>query len=167
MHHIKILPLLFLVIALGGCSLFENDEKEKPEELPLSVLETAPQTITIDGVNLSLSTFMWRDFMPIAPADGRPLVAIFRIKTPDSTAVPQGLEAEAAWVVHGGEIWATYFADTDTPPSEIKPWQIYKVARDGPKLGPHVFVDAIVRLKDASGKSYLLRAPKQYISRTD
>jgi len=41
------------------------------------------------------------------------------------------------------------------------------VARNGPKWGPGVEVDVVVRLRDAAGHGVLLQAPGQLIGRTD
>ena len=110
---------------------------------------------------------MWRDFQPVAPRDGRPLVAIFWISTVDSTALPSEMTADAAWVVDGQKVWDTWFIDDEPPLSERQPYQLYEVARDGPKWGPDIAVDAVVRLRHAEAQTYLLRAPSQYIIRTD
>jgi hypothetical protein len=37
------------------------------------------------------------------------------------------------------------------------------IVRDGPKWGPDVMVDVIVRLRDSAGTESLFRAPKQLI----
>lgn len=162
------LSLLIVGIALfvSGCSLF-GDDSSSPEELPVQTLRAAPTQVTIDGKNLSLDTFMWRDFQPVAPPDGEPLRAIFYITTKDSSAVPEGLDAVAAWVVHKENVWSTHFTGEDPPPNERQPYQLYEVARDGPKFGPEVRVDAVVRLKERSGETHLLRAENQFIKRTE
>ncbi len=110
---------------------------------------------------------MWRDFQPISPSDGKPLIAIFWVYSADSTALPAGLMADAAWVVSGESVWDTYFTDEEPPPSEQQPYQLHEIAREGPKWGPGIEVDAVVRLRDGNGEVYLVRAPSQYISRTD
>lgn len=155
-----------IFIFISSCSLF-GDDSTSPEELPIQTLRGAPVQVTIDKKDLTLNTFMWRDFQPVAPPDGEPLRAIFFIRTKDSTAVPEGLEATAAWVVHEKNVWSTHFTGEDPPPSERKPYQLYEVARDGPKFGPEVRVDAAVRLKEHSGESHLLRAKNQLIKRTE
>src|SRR5438552_2287407 len=41
------------------------------------------------------------------------------------------------------------------------------VARDGPKWGPGIAVDVVVRLRDGAGHEVLLQARAQWINRTD
>jgi hypothetical protein len=40
-------------------------------------------------------------------------------------------------------------------------------AEGGPKWGPGIEVDVVVRLRDAAGKSWYLKARRQPIHRTD
>ncbi len=162
--------LIFIFVYLiSGCSIFDSEEKiqDGPGELPLSTLKTAPDTLIIGDKNLILRTYMWRDFQPISPPDGKPLIAIFWIITTDSTDLPEGIHADAAWIICEEEIWDTYFSEEEPPPYEEQSYQLYEVARDGPKFGPDVYVTAVVRLIDNSGVSYLLKAENQYIERTD
>ena len=42
-----------------------------------------------------------------------------------------------------------------------------KIARDGPKWGPGIQVDVVVRLLDKEELFYLLKAENQLIQRTD
>ncbi len=99
--------LFSLALSLSACSLFSGDDA--PEAPPLSQLHASPEVVTIGGEDLVLSTSMWRDFMPMAPPDGRPLIAIFYISTADSSAFPEGVTSDAAFVVYGDEVWATYY----------------------------------------------------------
>jgi hypothetical protein len=99
--------------------------------------------------------------------DGEPLIGIFRVYSADSTALPEDFAVEAAWLVDGTEIWATYFTGEEPPESEQQPYLWYEVARRGPKWGPGITVDAVVRIRNADGVAYLLRAPGQQIWRTD
>lgn len=161
----QILLCLTFCTTLSACSLFDGDDG--PGMLPLSQLRAAPDTLTLGDQNLVLRAFMWRDFQPISPPDGKPLIAIFWVYSADSTALPAGLTADAAWVVSGENVWDTYLTDEEPPPSEQQPYQLHKIAREGPKWGPGIEVDAVVRLRDERGESYLVRAPSQYISRTD
>lgn len=159
---------LILLLAFACVTPEDGDEKaDTPGELPLPTLEASPDTLNIGGKKLILTTYMWRDFMPVSPPDGKPLIAIFTILTADSTDLPSGLEADAAWVICEGEIWSTWIDEEAPPPENGDPFQLIRVARDGPRFGPDVFVTAVVRLTDNQGTVYLLKAENQYIHRTD
>lgn len=148
---------------LGGCSVFGSDET--PGSMTRDELLSAPETVIVDGHELALRTYMWRDFMPISPPGGKPLTAIFWVFSADSSELPEGLEVDAAWVVKDDEIWDAHLVG-DEPPEQL-PYQLERIARDGPKWSPFIEVQAIVRLREANGKTHLLRASGQSIERTD
>ena len=135
---------------------------------PLSELEGAPSRVQIAGSELKLETYLWRDFMPsfspTATPNGTPLIAVLRILTTDGTRVPEGLRAEQVSINYQGEVW-TAAVKQEHPSTE--PGVLEVVARNGPKWGPGVKVDVVVRLRGARGQTYWLRAPDQPIHRTD
>lgn len=155
---VRTASLLTAVLALSAC------EAGMPTS-PAGVgeLRSAPTSIVVDGRTLTLRANLWRDFMPISPPDGQPLAAVLQVQPATGTTVPASLHATAVFVVLGGDAW-TASALEERPRSETAP--AYEVvARGGPKWGPDVNVDVVVRLTDGS-RSWLLRAPGQRISGT-
>jgi hypothetical protein len=148
---IKILPICLVVILVGIATYF----------LFIHDLRAAPEKIEINGTEYTLETDLWRDFMPISPPDGGPLVALIKVRTPGETAISAKIDATRLWVVKGVEIWET----------ELASWEgstigdtLEKVGWNGPKWGPEITVDVVVRIIDLeSGKSYLLKASNQDI----
>jgi hypothetical protein len=103
---------------------------------------------------------MWRDFMPISPPDGRPLAAVLTIRTEDGSPVPPTITADTSWVIHDADVWTA--AVEERPRAETAP--AYEViARNGPKWGPGITVDVVVRLIDSTGRAFRLRAAAQPI----
>lgn len=101
--------------------------------------------------------------MPPSPQDGRPLTAIARVQTVDRTPVPATLRATDVWVVLGSDVWRAAVRE-ERPRSDTAP-DYEVVARDGPKWGPDVTVDVVVRLTDGR-RDWLLRAADQRIAAT-
>ena len=159
-HFLVILPT---AIWLAGCALLGTDDG--PPDLSLEELGAAPSLVTIDGKVLSLETYMWRDFMPMAPPAGRALVAILRVRTDDGSAIPDGLRMPAAWIVNDRQVWGTFLEDEQPEPHPDDALEL--VARNGPKWGPHIEVDVVVRIQESNGALHLLRAAGQPIDRTD
>jgi hypothetical protein len=131
----------------------------------LARVRAAVDSVTAAGATLRLEALLWRDFMPVAPPDGEPLRAVLRVSTADSSAFPPGVRADAAWVLNGGAVWATWVEETrprvaGDPTLEVS-------AAGGPKWGPGIEVDVVVRLRDAGGAAWYLRARRQLIHRTD
>ena len=128
-------------------------------------LRAAPTMITAGGVSVQLAPFVYRDFQPISPPDGKPMTAILRVKTADGSAFPTGVRIDSAWVLYGRAVWAATVQEeiSAQPGSPVREW----VVRNGPKWGPGVSVDVVVELVETVGSTSLLRASDQLVQRTD
>jgi len=154
------LALLSLIALLAACS-GSDDSHTTPTA---SDLTSIPQRIVVRGESLMLETYIWRDFMPIAPPDGRAMIAAVSIKTVSANPIPPGIDADSLWMFKNGDIWATAFSGEDRPSD---PHVLSKVAREGPLWEPGTSVDVVVRVRDNSGQTWLLKAANQTIHRTD
>ena len=85
----------------------------------------------------------------------------------DSLPFPSSIDATKLWVINEEEVLETKFTDEERPQYPQRKHQLEKVARNGPKWGPGIYVDVVVRIIDGRRNFYLLRASNQYISRTD
>jgi hypothetical protein len=159
--------LLLTTLIVIGCSDNSDNGVSVPPDISINQLLTSPDTIRLDGRQLYLSTYMWRDFQPFSPPDGKPLIAIIRVIATDTAQLPSSISADAIWMFYNNQVWKSWFTNEPIAPSELKPNLIVRIAREGPKWGPHVYVDVIVRVYDGKGGTLLLRAPNQWIGRTD
>ncbi len=159
----KLYIILVLTLIMSGCL---DNGISVPSDVPIYRLYAAPDRIYIQSRVLYLTTYMWRDFQPISPPSGRPLVGLVYITATDADPLPTTLSVDMVWIIYGNEIWKSGFSDEERPSDEAQPNQLVGVFRDGPKWGPHVMVDVVVRVTDGNGKSYLLRAPNQWIGMT-
>lgn len=166
MMNKKIFPYFLLLLLFSLFLVQCSNPVSSPPEIPIEVLLSAPDTLLIENQNVVLSTYMWRDFQPISPPDGKPLIAITYIETVDSTIISSSIVVDAIYIVNNGEVWKSFFSDEEPASTELRPYRIVKIARNGPKWGPGIYVSVIVRLKKNTN-SYLLRASEQYIGRTD
>ena len=159
--RIKYLVLMLLIITINlGC----EDPVSSPQEFPVEKLLSAPDTIETGGKKIILTSYLWRDFMPVSPPDGKPLIALIMIESVDSSDISGFIKPEAVYVVNENEVWSSFFED-EIPPDN-SPFRLTRIARDGPKWGPGIFVDVIVLLNVGRDEK-LLRASDQYINRTD
>jgi len=102
-------------------------------------------------------------------------MVVFKIATSDKKPLPSGVQPDRAWVLFGDQTWEISnlrrnVARSPDNQSVIETWIACPVSpvceftiRDGPRWGPGVLVDAVVRFADKNGQRYLLRAPKQSI----
>lgn len=152
--------LVALLVAAGGCSA-----TDPVVPAPVADLLAAPLSAAVGGQALVLVPNLYRDFQPIAPPDGQPLIGILRVQASDGSALATSIQVDAAWVVNGTEVWvATVGEERLAAPTPV----FYEaVARNGPKWAPGVSVDVVVRIREPSGATHLLRAAGQRIGRTD
>lgn len=157
---------MFFVLSIIVTGCLQNPVSPPPD-IPVSQLLASPDTITLDGRKFYLTTYMWRDFQPISPPDGKPLIAICYITATDTTKLQGTITADAVWIVNNDKVWKSWFTNEPHTPDPSRKNRIEKIVRNGPKWGPHITVDVIVRISDKSGHSQLLRASDQWIGRTD
>lgn len=150
---IKVIAALALLIA--AC-----ESGPTGPSVPLKQLEGAPETVAIEGRDFNLETFLNRDFFPVCPPEGRPLFMITYVVGEGEEEFPSWLDVDRAWVVNGEEVWETIPVEEKSPcPAN----QLKRFARGGPLWKPHIYVDVVIRMVDAKGNSYLLRAADQQI----
>jgi hypothetical protein len=130
-----------------------------------SELRDAPLETPFGGVTVQLATSLWRDFQPSTPPDGQPLIAVLRVTSVDGTSIPAALQADSAWILNSDLAWATAVREEWTRGAGAPFFEV--VARDGPRWGPGIEVDVVVRLRDSAGHHVLLQARGQLIQRTD
>ena len=133
--------------------------------VPTGDLRAAPVTVMVGQQALVLAPSLYRDFQPSSPPDGKPLTAVLQIKAIDGAALAATFHVDGAWVINGTEVWTASVGEEKL--ASPRPVYYEVVARDGPKWGPNVSVDVVVRIREPSGSSKLLRAAAQLIQRTD
>ncbi len=105
--------------------------------------------------------------MPSCPPDGRPLIALIWVTAIDQQPFPAMIDADKLWIINGHQVWETEFSNEKRPQDPNRLHQLEKVARDGPKWGPDIYVEVVVKIKNYNNfNSYLLRASNQYIGAT-
>lgn len=172
-----ILSLLFVSLLAASspeqlCVLIGQPSQDS--SVSLKDLRNAPTMIAIDNRTLRLSAYPWRNFEPgSVGVDGTGLMVAFKVTSADKQPLPSGIRLERAWILFGEEVWEvsdlrggnaqnkdTWIKCPNSPVCEIS-------VRGGPKWGPGVYVDVVLRLSGNEGKQYLLQAPHQYVLRTD
>lgn len=143
-----------------------SEHVSAPPDIPIDKLSSAADSLTIDDQTIVLSTYLWRDFQPISPPDGKPLSALIYIDNTDTTSLPSAIGADAVYIVNRNYVWKSFFSNEVIPPADRDKYRLIKIARNGPRWGPNIKVDVVVRVTHGE-RSYLLKAEGQYIWRTD
>jgi len=177
----KVIPTLAIVLisaafSPGELSLLIGQTKENLSVASPKDLRNASTEVVIDNRALSLSAFPWRDFMPGGwGQDGSPLMVSLKVSSVDRKSLPN-VRLDRAWVLFGEQTWEIFDlrgrtagqnADKDSWIDCSNVPVCETTVRDGPKWGPGVFVDIVVRLTDSKGNHHLLRAPNQNVMRSD
>ncbi len=153
------------VIKLSSCQQVTSNKASAPtSSATITKLQAAPTQITILGRSYKIEAFVWRDFMPISPPDGKPMIASIKLIAEDGNSVPSNLIPDKLWVIKtdSKEIWETSFTDEPRFSGET----VEMVARNGPKWKPDTDIDVVVQLSDDGNKTYLLRSQSQKVQRT-
>lgn len=152
-----------LVALLGASSCDRAPTAPAPVPTPLAVL-TAPATLTAGTVTLRLEASAWRDFMPMSPSGGSRLNLVVRLRTSSGEPLPDGIAVSTAWVVQESMAWVVEPVPTGAP---WGPDVVELKAIGGPRWGPGVPVDVVVRVTGLDGGAKLIATRQVLIERTD
>ena len=126
-------------------------------------LASAPDRAQVDGREYTLAVNAWRDFQPVAPPNGQPLVVVVKASPSDTMPLPSALAIDRVWVLNGKEQWSSAPEPATREPAASR---LETAVRGGPKWGPGIKVDVVVRLKQGK-QTWLVRAAGVEIKRTD
>lgn len=153
LHDLRLLALGVL-LGLPGC------RGNRPAPLTTAQMREVPVQVSFAGQALILEAYLWRDFMPVAPKEGRPLAAVLRLRA-RGEPVSRAVRVDSAWVIWGDQVWAM------APRADAQSGgDMEMLARGGPRWPPGTEVEVVVRLRERDAYT-LLRASRQRIRRTD
>jgi hypothetical protein len=152
-----------LLYVLSALLLLVTAHSAESQDYTLAQLRAAPAGAKIHGRIVTLDAYLWRDFMPISPPNGKPLIATVRVQSPEGQSISDKLVVERAWFLNGAEVWST-------SPSEVRTvddGSIELVFRNGPLWNPGLVVDIAIVVRDSSGGRHLISRREEKIKRTE
>jgi hypothetical protein len=158
--------ILLLCLPLSGCG-GSSSEDNTASALTVAELRSAPQEAVIGGKSVKLTPGLFRDFQPgdDMTEDGRPLMFAANLATSDDSPISKKVRVDRVWVIHQEAIWTSQIKERYARPANTN--SIFFVAEGGPKWGPNVSADVVIRIRDAEGQSHLLYSPNCLIERSD
>ena len=136
------------------------------EDLSADEILSASEEIEIGNRRYVQDVFLWQDFMPFCPPNGRPLIASISVTATDSLELPKSIDADRIWIVNGGDVWESGFSSEERARHSSHN-HLEKIARGGPKWSTGIMVDVVVMVIDGSDNIYLIKASDQPINRTE
>ena len=161
MKHLLLIALAIIVV-LSSCKKEDKKDSIRPDSKFAQELRSSPETIIIGSNYLMLTTYLWRDFMPIAEEDGSKLFCNTRLTDVDQVAISSSITLNKLYVINGDEVWTTNYSKTSNNISYI----LEGAAKDGPKWGPEIEVDVVCEFAN-SGTVYRILAKSQWINKTE
>ncbi len=150
MTHATRILALSIILAGAGCT---------------ATNPIAPRESIVAGTRIQLAAaYLWRDFMPISPPDGKPLMASIAIAAADSSPLPPALRADSLWLYASQGTWVSPVTEQVALRGISSAWYW---ADNGPKWQPGTTVDVVLSLRDATGNRVLLGTQGVTIARTD
>ena len=157
--------VLVAVSALLICGCSEEIDGRVVSAWSPSQVAALPDTIALSGMDVSIRAYAGRDFMPMAPPDGRPLgVSADLIGTP-SGPLAFTPSRPILYVILDDRMWMVSAESMRPAENATELWRFYAI--NGPKWGPGVPVSVVVEFGDEAGNRHRVVARNVNISRSD
>jgi len=141
-----------------------NTDMDKAEISQIK--KKAVETLVIGSNSFVLDAFLWRDFMPISPPNGTPMISINWLICTKSNKIPDNIDLVKQFVFFNDSVWVSDY-EKETRPDQPE-YKIEKISRNGPKWGPNINVDVISQIHDSkTNKDYYIMRKKVFVIRTD
>lgn len=121
----------------------ENGVLIQDQEL-VSEINSSPDTVTIDGIDYSLESYMSRNFMPIVEPPVR-LNANNTLIREDGNALPSNIKIVQHYIVNDSEVWVP--DDIEVKQSGSNPNYLDIISREGPTWETGTKVDVALEVK--------------------
>lgn len=158
-----LLITLALTLGLTSCKKDEQDKSNVSTDSKFAAeLRSSATKIAIGNNNLILTTYLWRDFMPVAQKDGSVLSCVSKLTDIYNTPISGTIILKKQYVINGDEIWTS---DYNKIVHDID-YILEGTVTSGPKWGPDIEVQVVCEFEN-SGVVYRVLANSQWINRTD
>ena len=156
----RFVAVLIVLLALNSCKKDQIDGSTQTNLALADSLRLSASTILIGNDSLYLTTYVWRDFMPLIGNDGSGLYCSNQLNYKDGLPIPLGLKLKTQYVINENQVWANHHPDIYNEQALIR-----GVVSNGPKWGPDIFVDVVCEF-EIDDHTYRIIARQQKISAT-
>ena len=157
--------IFIIVMTLSFLSCDKENEISKEQILQLR--ENAVEILTIGSNSFVLDAYLWRDFQPVSPANGKPMISINWLVSTDFAKIPENISMVKQYVFYEDEIWVADY-ENEAPAPSLPEYKLERISRNGPKWGPQIYVDVISQIRDSkTNKDYYIERKNVFVARTD
>jgi hypothetical protein len=156
--------IIIIVLSLFGC---DKNGTEIDDKQILQIRREAVDTLIIGSNSFVIEAYLWRDFMPVSPENGQPMISINWLISTGLVDIPDNIKMVKQYVFYDELIWEANYENEEPAPSLPK-HKMERISRNGPKWGPNIYVDVISQIYDFNtNKSYYIEQKEVYVGRTD
>ena len=156
----KRLFIIMVTVSLLGC---KREETNKIEVLQKNSVDT----LIVGSSSFILDACLWRDFMPVCPPDGEPMISINWLISTNLAKIPDNISMVKQYVFYDNEIWISDY-ENEAPTPSLPEHKMERISRNGPKWGPNIYVDVISQIHNSqNNEDYYIQRKNVYVSRTD
>ena len=170
-NKLSLRNVVAIAICLAAMTMFASCEKNTSDEIDdeqiLQIKEKAVDTLIIGSNSFVLDAYLWRDFMPESPVDGKSMISINWLITTDLVNIPNNISMVKQYVFYGDSIWVANY-ENEAPIPNLPKYKMERISRNGPKWGPKIYVDVISQIYDSlTNKKYYIERKGVYVERTN
>ena len=153
--------LIFTLAVAGSCDKQRVDPGIHTNAKLADALRSSDQRIKVGKNELTLTTYLWRDFMPMAGTDGSSLRCVDKLTDVNKSPISGEITLIQQHVIHGDTVWTAVYDETKNASDYI----LEGLVQEGPKWGPDIEVDVVCEF-EYEGKPYRILARSQKIYKT-
>ncbi|MFN2429577.1 MAG: hypothetical protein ABR574_06155 [Cryomorphaceae bacterium] len=133
------LLVIILSLALLSCDKESHDGNVLSNPTLANQLRQSADTVYVNDNALVLTSYTYRDFMPIAEENGSDMRSSVKLTDVDSAAITGVIELKRNFVLNSNDIWIASYKN----PNRNADYQVSATVTKGPKWGPDVSVDLV------------------------
>jgi len=156
-----VLLLIILPTLLWSCEREDDDNFYQNAPTMAAELRLNSDTLWLGENTVTLNTYVYRDFMPIAEENGSPLISVCILADINNLPFLEPVVMLKQFVIYDDLVWSSEFEQI----TETTPFAYNGVSRGGPKWGPDISVDVVCEFS-YQGALYRIIARDQVVHRT-
>ena len=150
--RVSIIIISVLLFSVVGCTTNTSFEDESPQNGDLiqdqnlvSQIRSAPSSLMVNGIEYTVESYAWRDFMPSVDPPVRLNLNNTLIRT-DGDSIQSDIEIVQHYIVHEGKIWRP--TEIEVRLNQSSPNQLNIISRQGPIWEVGSKVDIGLKIKN-------------------